>query len=91
MGAAIGRAPIQLRDKNTGLVVATTATERDGEFFMNKDIVSGEYLLSVSSPGFTPVRLPLTLDRGGLCRVPLHIEMGVLGACGKVEDKGVGN
>jgi hypothetical protein len=46
------------------------------------DVVPGEYQLRISSTGFAPLFIPITVDSKASIDGPLHLKLGMLGgAC----------
>jgi len=82
-GAAISRANIDLflsKSKDQA-AIKTAAPNSDGHFTMG-DVVPGEYQLRISSTGFAPLFIPITVDSKASIDGPLHLKLGMLGgAC----------
>jgi hypothetical protein len=82
-GAVIGRANIELflsKPKDQGPIKSVTPNN-DGHFTM-ADVAPGDYQLRISSTGFAPLFIPITVGPKASIDGPLHLKLGMLGdAC----------
>jgi hypothetical protein len=82
-GAAIGRANIELflsTSKDQAAVKSVTPNN-DGHFII-ADVAPGDYQLRISSTGFAPLFIPVTVSSKASIDVPLNVKLGILGgAC----------
>ena len=82
-GAAISRANIELFPSKSKDQAATKAAtpNSDGHFSM-ADVAPGDYQLRISSTGFSPLFIPITVAPKASINGPLHLKLGMLGgAC----------
>jgi len=79
-GAAISRANIELfRSKSKDqAAMKTAAPNSDGHFSM-ADVASGDYQLRISSTGFAPLFIPITVGPKAPIVGPLNLKLGMLG------------
>jgi hypothetical protein len=81
--AAIGRANIELflsQSKDQAAMKIVTPNS-DGHFTM-ADVAPGDYQLRISSTGFAPLFIPITVGPKSSIDGPLHLKLGMLGgAC----------
>ncbi|HWW16111.1 MAG TPA: carboxypeptidase-like regulatory domain-containing protein [Candidatus Dormibacteraeota bacterium] len=82
-GAAIGRANIELfLSKSKEQAAIKTATPNSDGHFTMADVAPGEYQLRISSIGFAPLFIPITVALNASVDGPLHLKLGMLGgAC----------
>jgi hypothetical protein len=82
-GAVIGRANIELflsKPKDQGPIKSVTPNN-DGHFSM-ADVAPGDYQLRISSTGFAPLFIPVTVGPQASVDGPLNLKLGMLGeAC----------
>jgi hypothetical protein len=82
-GAAISRANIELfPSKSKGQAVIKTATPNSNGHFAMADVAPGDYQLRISSTGFAPLFIPITVAPKSSVDRPLSLKLGMLGgAC----------
>jgi hypothetical protein len=82
-GAAISRANIELflsKSKDQS-AIKTVPPNSDGHFSM-ADVAPGDYQLRISSTGFAPLFIPVTVGPKASINGPLNLKLGMLGgAC----------
>jgi hypothetical protein len=82
-GAAISRANVELflsKPKDQGPIKSVTPNN-DGHFSM-ADVAPGDYQLRISSTGFAPLFIPVTVGPQASVDGPLNLKLGMLGeAC----------
>jgi len=79
-GAAIDRAHIELFRKSDNRVPAATAAPDKTGLFSIKDVPPGSYQLRVSSTGFTPSLVPVTVAPGTSLDRSIEVQLNVLGS-----------
>ena len=80
-GAVINRANIELfqaKSKDQAAIKSVTP-DSDGRFTM-ADVAPGDYQLRISSTGFTPLFIPITVGPKASIDHPLNLKLGMLGA-----------
>ena len=82
-GAAIGRANIDLfLSKSKDQAAIKTVTPNSDGHFTIADVAPGQYQLRISSTGFGPLFIPITVGPKASIDGPLNIKLGMLGgAC----------
>jgi hypothetical protein len=82
-GAAISRANVELfLSKSKDQAASKTATPNSDGHFTMADVAPGDYELRISSTGFSPLFVPVTVGPKASVDGPLHLKLGVLGgAC----------
>jgi hypothetical protein len=82
-GAAISRANIELflSKSKDQTAIKTVKPDSDGHFTI-ADVGPGDYQLRISSTGFAPLFIPITVAAKGSIDGPLNLKLGMLGgAC----------
>ncbi len=82
-GAVIGRANIELfRSNSKEQAAIKTATPNSDGHFTIADVAPGDYQLRISSIGFAPLFIPVTVGPKASIDGPLRVKLGILGgAC----------
>ncbi len=82
-GAAIGRANIELfLSKSKDQAAIKTVTPNSDGHFIIADVGPGDYQLRISSTGFGPLFIPITVGPKASIDGPLKVKLGMLGgAC----------
>ncbi len=94
-GAAISRANIELfpsKSKDQAAIKSVTPNN-DGHFAI-ADVAPGDYQLRISSTGFAPLFIPITVGPKASIDGPLRVKLGILGgACpgSKAEQESISN
>ena len=80
-GAAIGRANIELfQSKSKDQAAIKSVTPNNDGHFIIADVAPGDYQLRISSTGFAPLFIPVTVGPKASIDGPLNLKLGMLGA-----------
>jgi len=79
-GAAISRANIELFLSNSKdqAAIKTATPDNDGHFTI-AEVAAGDYQLRISSTGFSPLFIPITVSPKASTDGPLKVKLGILG------------